>query len=162
MFDTWDESKWVVVVIWASSSPHNECLLTHIFAYAWKSLLRIANIQHIFWRYQTYHLFRLEKAKEESIIITFPELFFSENRVSILFFVSDIWGNWQLSFFFYCITIYVQRQKRNFHHYMAHSKIRGILQCLVRKKTGLNLVRDLFFQKKKDRAIYCKITYPFG
>ena len=127
-----------------------------------KSLLRIANIQHIFWSYQTYHLFRLEKAKEESIIITFPELFFSGNRVSILFFVSDIWGNWQLSFFFYCITIYVQRQKRNFHHYMAHSKMRGILQRLV-KKIGLNLARDLFFKKiKKIRAIYCKITYPFG
>ena len=102
-----------------------------------------------FLRYQTYHLFRLEKAKEESIIITFPELFFSGNRVSILFFffVSDIWGNWQLSFFFYCITIYVQRQKRNFHHYIAHSKIRGILQRLV-KKIGLNLARNLFSKKK--------------
>ena len=104
---------------------------------------------------------QIRKGKRGVYHYYFSRTFFFREIVSLFFFfVSDIWGNWQLSFFFYCITIYVQRQKRNFHHYMAHSKIRGILQCLVKKKEVLIWCGIFFFLKK--RAIYCKNTYSFG
>ena len=104
-------------------------------------------ISSIFFKVPNVSFVQIRKSKSGVYHYYFSRTFFREIVSLFFFFVSDIWGNWQLSFFFYCITIYVQRQKRNFHHYIAHSKIRGILQRLV-KKIGLNLARNLFSKKK--------------